>query len=185
MSQSPADGEGSTADEVAEILEQELTSLEGELAGDTGLAGDVDLLMRDLQERTADLQRLHAEYQNYRKRVERDREAVRDAAVASALVELLPVLDDIGRAREHDELDGAFKVVGEALESVATRLGLEGFGAPGEPFDPTVHEAIAQESSPEVETTTCITVFQQGYRYKDRIVRPARVVVAEPETSAE
>ncbi len=99
-------------------------------------------------------------------------------AVASALIELLPVLDDIERAREHDELDGAFRTVGEALESVLAKLGLEKFGASGEEFDPTVHEALTSEDSDEVSTPTVTTVYQPGYRLGDRILRPARVAVA-------
>lgn len=131
-------------------------------------------------ELTADLQRLQAEYSNYRKRVERDRQLVREQAVATALAELLPVLDDVERARAHGDLEGAFRSVGEALESVVARLGLERFGEAGDSFDPTVHEAIALEASSEVESPTATAVHQPGYRYAGRIVRPAVVSVAEP-----
>ena len=129
-------------------------------------------------ELTADLQRVHAEYANYRKRIERDRETMQQMAVASALVELLPVLDDIERAREHNELDGAFRSVGEGLESVLAKLGLEKFGASGEEFDPTVHEALTSEDNDDVSTPTVTTVYQPGYRLGERILRPARVAVA-------
>ena len=95
-----------------------------------------------LAERTADLQRLQAEYANYRKRVERDRMAVREQALANVLAELLPVLDDIGRAREHGELSGGFKSVAESLESAVAKLGLVQLGEKGEPFDPVMHEAL-------------------------------------------
>jgi molecular chaperone GrpE len=132
-------------------------------------------------ELTADLQRVHAEYANYRKRVERDRETNRDLAIGSSLAELLPVLDDIGRARDHGDLDGAFKSVAEALEATVARQGLERFGAAGEQFDPTVHEAITHTHSAEVTVTTCVSVFQPGYRFKGRILRPAIVAVADPE----
>ena len=129
-------------------------------------------------ELTADLQRVHAEYANYRKRVERDRELIRQTAVGGVLAELLSVLDDIDRARQHGELEGAFRSVGEALESTVSRLGLESFGAAGEPFDPTVHEALTHEASDEVSEPTVVSVYQPGYRYADRVLRPARVAVA-------
>ncbi|MDP4500693.1 nucleotide exchange factor GrpE [Nonomuraea turcica] len=138
-------------------------------------------LAAQLAERTADLQRLQAEYVNYRRRVERDRAAVREQAVAGALVELLPVLDDIGRARDHGELTGGFAKVAESLEAAVTKLGLSSFGQKGEPFDPTVHEALMHSYSPDVTEPTAIEVLQPGYRMGDRVLRPARVAVAEPE----
>ena len=131
-----------------------------------------------LAELTADLQRVHAEYANYRKRVERDRELIRQTAVGGVLAELVSVLDDIDRAREHGELEGAFKTVGESLESTVTRLGLERFGTAGEGFDPNVHEALTHEDSDEVSVPTVVAVYQPGYRYADRVIRPARVAVA-------
>ena len=143
--------------------------------------GPADETAQQLAERTADLQRLQAEYANYRRRVDRDREAVREAAVANVLTNLLPVLDDIGRAREHGELEGGFKSVGEALEQTVERLGLVRFGAAGDAFDPTVHEALTHAHSAEVAEPTCVEVFQPGYRLGDRVVRPARVAVADPE----
>jgi hypothetical protein len=101
--------------------------------------GDVAAqLQQQVAERTADLQRVQAEYANYRRRVDRDREAVREAALANVLTNLLPVLDDIGRARDHGELEGGFKAVAEALEATVEKLGLARFGAEGDPFDPTV-----------------------------------------------
>jgi molecular chaperone GrpE len=133
-----------------------------------------------LAERTADLQRVQAEYANYRKRVERDRVAVREQALASVVSELVPVLDDIGRAREHEELTGGFKAVAEALESAATKLGLTPFGVTGEPFDPNVHEALMHSYSPDVTEPTCVQILQPGYKVGERILRPARVAVAEP-----
>lgn len=135
-----------------------------------------------LAERTADLQRLQAEYANYRKRVERDRDAVRELAVIGVLSGLLPVLDDIGRARDHGELVGGFKVVAESLEATLNKLGLQSFGADGDPFDPNVHEALMHEFSADVTEATCVAVLQPGYRVGERVVRPARVKVAEPES---
>ena len=137
-------------------------------------------LAAQLAERTADLQRIQAEYANYRKRVERDRMAVREQALANVLSSLLPVLDDIGRAREHGELTGGFKSVGESLEATAAKLGLESFGDAGEPFDPRIHEALTHTYSPDVTEPTAVQILQPGYRVGDRIVRPARVAVAEP-----
>jgi molecular chaperone GrpE len=139
---------------------------------------DVVAVEDKVAELTADLQRVHAEYANYRKRVDRDREAVRDLAVAGVLSELLPILDDIDRAREHNELHGAFKTVGENLESTVAKAGLERFGAEGEAFDPTVHEALTSEASDEVSEPTVIRIYQPGYRFGDRILRAARVAVA-------
>ena len=133
-----------------------------------------------LAERTADLQRLQAEYANYRKRVERDRVAVREQALANVLSELLPVLDDIGRAREHGELTGGFKSVAESLEASAAKLGLTTYGEVGDPFDPTLHEALMHSYSAKVTEPTCVQILQPGYKVGDRIVRPARVAVAEP-----
>ena len=131
-----------------------------------------------LAELTGDLQRVHAEYANYRKRVDRDRELIRQVAVGGVLTELLSALDDIDRARQHGELEGAFKSVGESLEATVTRLGLERFGAAGEPFDPNVHEALTHEASDEVSEPVVVSVYQPGYRYADRVLRPARVAVA-------
>jgi len=133
-----------------------------------------------LAERTADLQRVTAEYANYRKRVERDRAAVREQALANVLHGLVPVLDDIGRAREHGELVGGFKSVAESLEATVGKLGLESFGESGEPFDPKVHEALLHSYSTEVTEPTCVQILQPGYRVGERILRPARVAVAEP-----
>src|SRR5215470_8843244 len=136
--------------------------------------------VEQLAERTADLQRLSAEYANYRKRVERDRAAVREQALANVLYGLLPVLDDIGRAREHGELVGGFKSVADSLETTVAKLGLEKFGENGEPFDPNVHEALMHSYSNDVTEPTCVQILQPGYRVGERVLRPARVAVAEP-----
>lgn len=130
---------------------------------------------------TGDLQRLQAEYSNYRKRVERDRELARDLAVAGVLIEMLPTLDDLERAREHGELEGGFKAVADQLEKLTSKLGLEKYGTAGEAFDPQVHEALIHETSKEVTQATATAILQPGYRLKDRILRPARVAVTEPE----
>jgi len=147
------------------------------------VAPDSTVLDAELAELTADLQRVSAEYANYRRRVERDRDVVREATVASTLAELLPVLDDIGRARQHGELEGAFKAVGEALEAAVARLGLESFADTGEPFDPVVHEAHTVVPTAEPGEPTVVEVFQPGYRFAGRVIRPARVVVTQPAAS--
>ncbi|MET9954815.1 nucleotide exchange factor GrpE [Streptomyces sp. NPDC006339] len=153
-------------------------------ATDVALLAQLDQARTALTERTADLQRLQAEYQNYRRRVERDRVTVKEIAVASLLTELLPVLDDIGRAREHGELVGGFKSVAESLETVVAKMGLQQFGKEGEPFDPTVHEALMHSYAPDVTETTCVAILQPGYRIGERTIRPARVAVAEPQPGA-
>src|SRR5215469_5415878 len=152
----------------------------GQPGGQQSDAAAADLAAK-LAERTADLQRVQAEYANYRKRVDRDRLAVREQALANVLIALLPVLDDIGRAREHGELVGGFKSVAESLESAVTKLGLVSFGTEGEPFDPNVHEALTHSYSADVAEPTCVQILQPGYKVGERIVRPARVAVAEPE----
>jgi molecular chaperone GrpE len=139
-------------------------------------------LKTQLAERTADLQRLQAEYTNYRKRVDRDRATVRELATASALNELLPVLDAIGQAREHGELSGGFKSVADSLQAAMSKLGLVSYGERGDAFDPKIHEALTSSYSPDVTEETCVEIFQPGYRIGERILRPARVAVAEPAT---
>jgi molecular chaperone GrpE len=134
-----------------------------------------------LAERTLDLQRLQAEYLNYKRRVERDRDLVRQNAVFAALTNLLPVLDDIDRAREHGELEGGFKAVADALERIVSGLGLTKFGVRGDEFDPNLHEALMHGHSPEVTTTTVDVVAHAGYRIGDRVVRAAKVTVLDPE----
>jgi molecular chaperone GrpE len=149
---------------------------------DTGGSEEAAAALGQLAERTADLQRLQAEYANYRKRVERDRAAVREQALASVLSELLPVLDDIGRAREHGELSGGFKSVADSLESAAAKLGLTSYGEKGDAFDPVVHEALMHSYSSDVTVPTCVQILQPGYKIGERILRPARVAVAEPDS---
>ncbi|MHC0432416.1 nucleotide exchange factor GrpE [Streptomyces sp. O3] len=151
----------------------------------TGLTAQLDQVRTALNERTADLQRLQAEYQNYRRRVERDRVTVKEIASANLLTELLPTLDDIGRAREHGELVGGFKSVAESLETVVAKMGLQQFGKEGEPFDPTIHEALMHSYAPDVTETTCVAILQPGYRIGERTIRPARVAVAEPQPGAQ
>ncbi|MET9347019.1 nucleotide exchange factor GrpE [Streptomyces termitum] len=154
-------------------------------AAETALTAQLDQARSALSERTGDLQRLQAEYQNYRRRVERDRVTVKEIAVANLLSDLLPVLDDVGRARDHGELVGGFKSVAESLETVVAKMGLQQFGKEGEPFDPTIHEALMHSYAPDVTETTCVAILQPGYRIGERTIRPARVAVAEPQPGAQ
>jgi molecular chaperone GrpE len=146
--------------------------------------GPADETVQALAERTADLQRVTAEYANYRKRVDRDRAATVEAAAGSVLAALLPVLDDVDRARQHGDLTGAFKAVADQLEATLEKLGLQPYGEPGERFDPTLHEAVAHQTSAEVTEPTCVAVLRRGYKLGDRILRVPLVAVAEPGTAA-
>jgi molecular chaperone GrpE len=133
-----------------------------------------------LEERTRDLQRVQAEYANYRKRAERDRLAAGELAVGRVLSELLPVLDDIDRARQHGDLTGALKAVAEHLGGVMDKLGLVSFGEVGDRFDPAIHEAVLHSESDEVSEPTCTMIMRQGYRHGERLLRPAMVGVTDP-----
>ncbi len=132
---------------------------------------------------TADLQRLQAEYANYKKRVERDRSLAHELAVSSVLIELLPVLDDIERAQSHGELTGGFKAVADQVASATERIGLIKYGQEGDAFDPQIHEALLHDTSADVTTSTATKILQPGYKFKERILRPARVGVTDPEES--
>ncbi|MDH6123757.1 nucleotide exchange factor GrpE [Kitasatospora sp. GP82] len=135
-----------------------------------------------LTERTADLQRVQADFENYRKRVRRDRLAIREIAVANVLLGLLPVLDALDRAREYGELTGGFGAVADELTEHLTALGLLPFGEPGDPFDPTRHEALVYSHSPDVDVAvpTCTVVHRPGYRVGVHLLRPAQVTVTAP-----
>ena len=132
---------------------------------------------------TADLQRLQAEYANYKKRVERDRSLAHELAISSVLIELLPVLDDIERAQSHGELTGGFKAVADQVASATERIGLIKYGQEGDAFDPQIHEALLHDTSANVTTSTATKILQPGYKFKERILRPARVGVTDPEES--
>jgi molecular chaperone GrpE (heat shock protein) len=133
-----------------------------------------------VSELTADLQRITAEYSNYRKRVDRDRELIRDMSTSVALEQLIPILDDISRAREHGDLTGTFSTVADALSTVTKRLGLVEFGKVDEDFDPSIHEALSTMEDDSVQSQKVGTVAQVGYKVGERILRPARVVVKQP-----
>ena len=130
---------------------------------------------------TSDLQRVQAEYANYRKRVDRDRITANEITTAVVLSELLPVLDDISRAGEHGELTGGFKAVADQLLAITTKLGLSQFADVDVPFDPNIHEALMHSTSPDVKETLVTQVLQPGFKFKERVIRPARVAVTDPE----
>ncbi|WP_159945536.1 MULTISPECIES: nucleotide exchange factor GrpE [unclassified Nocardiopsis] len=180
------ESEGDATEEIPEVAEEDVveTDLEDEVpeVPDTPESVVTEAINADerVVELTNDIKRVQAEYANYRKRVDRDRVAVREMATAQVVSELLPILDDVGRAREHDELTGGFKAVGEALEALVAKLGLERYAEKGEEFDPTLHEALTLVPVPGISAQTVIEVFQPGYRMGERILRPARVVVGEP-----
>ncbi|MFJ7592714.1 nucleotide exchange factor GrpE [Streptomyces sp. NPDC097617] len=180
----PDAGQNDAEPKAADSANEEAAAPAGDASQDVALLAQLDQARTALSERTADLQRLQAEYQNYRRRVERDRITVKEIAVASLLTELLPTLDDIGRAREHGELVGGFKSVAESLETVAAKMGLHQFGKEGEPFDPTIHEALMHSYAPDITEDTCVAILQPGYRIGERTIRPARVAVAEPQPGA-
>jgi molecular chaperone GrpE len=167
---------GSFGDAAAEMANE--TEVEG---GESEVQVEAVPVEQQLEERTADLQRLQAEYLNYKKRVERDRDLVRENATYQALAPIIDVLDNIDRAREHGPLDDGFRGVAEQLERVVAAQGLVKFGQPGDAFDPTVHEALSHiGTDPEVKVTTCKVVAKAGYKIGDRVVRAAQVLVVDP-----
>lgn len=146
-------------------------------------ADDDELVLTrmELDERTTDLQRLQAEFVNYKRRVERDRDLIRENATYAVLAPITEVLDTIDRAREHAPLEDGFKAVADQLERIVSGLGLTKFGAPGDPFDPSLHEALSHiGEDPDVAVTTCKVVAKAGYRIGDRVVRAAQVLVVDP-----
>ncbi|WP_346620421.1 nucleotide exchange factor GrpE [Blastococcus montanus] len=150
-------------------------------SGDGAPEGD---LARQLAERTEDLQRVTAEYANYRRRIDRDRSLVVDQAAERFATQLFPIVDDIERARDHGDLTGAFKLVADRILGLLDGLGVEAFGKAGDEFDPSLHEAVMHDTSAEVSVPTATTVLRQGYRRGDRVLRTAMVAVTEPESPA-
>ena len=181
----PPVGFGDAAGEMSDATEVE-DQVEGDaVAGDgtgTPEEDDEQFSMRNaIADLTNDLQRLQAEYANYRKRVDRDRQLVAESAAYKALTPVIEVLDTIDRAKEHGELEGGFKAVADQLERVVTSAGLVRFGEPGDAFDPTFHEALSHlGADAEVEVTTVKHVAKGGYRMGDRVVRAAQVLVVDP-----
>ncbi len=162
----------------------EVTAGDDEVAGGNakgGSAAEIGALRTEIDERIRDLQRITAEYANYRKRVARDQANARNDGIAEVLGVLLPVLDDLDRAREHGDLTGPFGAVADQLSAGLSKFGLTPFGSKGDAFDPTRHEAVAHRTSSEVTEPSCVSVMRRGYLLGERLLRPAMVEVADPE----
>jgi len=170
-----ADEVKAAGDKAAGEKEQKGTTAAG------GLGAELESLRAELEERTRDVQRVSAEYANYRKRVDRDRGLAAEQTTGLVISALLPVLDDLDRARDHGDLVGPFASVAEQLIGALGKFGLTAFGEKGDPFDPTRHEAVAHTTSAEVTEPTCVDVMRRGYQLGDRLLRPALVAVADPE----
>jgi molecular chaperone GrpE len=196
----PAEGLVEDAEVVVDEIEVEATAVDGPtpegppvvdapaqpVEGATPAAGaplgaELEALRGELDERTRDVQRVSAEYANYRKRVDRDRSLVQEKATGTVLAALLPILDDLDRAREHGDLVGPFGSVAEQLTTALGKFGLTAFGEQGDPFDPTRHEAVAHQTSADVTEPTCVQVMRRGYQLGERLLRPALVAVADPQ----
>jgi molecular chaperone GrpE len=157
----------------------------GQASGGQAGSAELDTLQAQLAERTGDLQRISAEYSNYRRRVERDRQLVMTLAKAQVAGELLTVLDDIERADEHGDLSGVFKAVADKLVAALQAQGLEPFGTIGDGFDPDVHEAVHHSTAPDVDKPTVTAVLRRGYRFGERVLRPAMVAVTDTISDAQ
>jgi len=173
----PVEAVAAESEPAAEAVEPEVEPIEVPAP----LGAELEALRGELDERIRDLQRVTAEYANYRKRVDRDRGLVTEQATGSVITALLPVLDDLDRAREHGDLVGPFSSVAEQLTAALTKFGLSPFGEKGDAFDPTRHEAVAHQTSAEVTEPTCVEVLRRGYLLGERLLRPALVAVADPE----
>lgn len=164
----------------SEVVEAEVVN-DGTAADDggeqpIGTGSAEETLQAQVAELTADVKRVSAEFANYRRRVERDRQAMLDSAKGSVLVELIPLVDDLDRAREHGDLEeGPLKVFSDKLRALLTSQKVEAFGEEGDPFDPALHEAVQDES--EGSEPVLGTVLRKGYRHGDRTLRTAMVVV--------
>ena len=171
---------GSFGDQAAEMAN------ESEVEAPTPAEDELTVTKMELAERTSDLQRLQAEFMNYKRRVERDRELIKENATYAALAPITEVLDTIDRAREHSQqsgqtMDPGFAAVADQLERTVAGLGLAKFGMPGDAFDPTIHEALSHiGEDPEVQVTTCKVIAKAGYRIGERVVRAAQVLVVDP-----
>jgi molecular chaperone GrpE len=164
------------------MSEENLAASEKELSDAVDEAlNEATVVVDEVATLTADLQRLQAEYANYRKRVDRDRQLTSELAFAAVLSELLPVLDDLERAGEHGELTGGFKAVADRINSIVEKLGLTKFSDAPVAFNPEIHEALTHETSTEVTQPTATKILQPGYKFKERVIRAARVAVTEPE----
>ena len=167
------------------MSEENLAASEKELSDAVDEAlNEATVVVYEVATLTSDLQRLQAEYANYRKRVDRDRVSTTEFAFASVLLEFLPILDDLDRAAEHGELTGGFKAVADRINATVEKLGLTKFAQAPVTFNPEIHEALMHETSKDVTEPTATKILQPGYKFKERVIRPARVAVTDPEESA-
>ncbi len=167
------------------MSEENLAASEKELSDAVDEAlNEATVVVDEVATLTSDLQRLQAEYANYRKRVDRDRVSTTEFAFASVLLEFLPILDDLDRAAEHGELTGGFKAVADRVNATVEKLGLTKFAQAPVTFNPEIHEALMHETSKDVTEPTATKILQPGYKFKERVIRPARVAVTDPEESA-
>lgn len=171
-----AEGDVQVSPEMEAEIEESLEGVDSDAE-----AADIEA---QLAERTEDLQRLNAEYTNYRRRTERDRQAVIENAKSQVIAAFLPILDDLDLARQHGDLnEGPLKAIADKLSSTLASQKLEGFGEEGDAFDPEIHEAVQDLSSGGEQVVG--TVLRRGYRVGDKLVRNAMVIIADPEPSAE
>jgi molecular chaperone GrpE len=167
------------------MSEENLAASEKELSDAVDEAlNEATVVVDEVATLTSDLQRLQAEYANYRKRVDRDRVSTTEFAFATVLLEFLPILDDLDRAAEHGELTGGFKAVADRINATVEKLGLTKFAQAPVTFNPEIHEALMHETSKDVTEPTATKILQPGYKFKERVIRPARVAVTDPEESA-
>jgi molecular chaperone GrpE len=165
------------------VRKEDMSEQQTPVAAPAPTAEDGDLAQQ-LAERTNDLQRVTAEYANYRRRVDRDRQLATDQAAERFAQQLFPIVDDIERARDHGDLTGAFKVVADRVLGLLDGLGVTAFGINGDPFDPSLHEAVIHDTSPDVDYPMVTTVLRQGYRRGERVLRTAMVAVTDPAPAA-
>jgi molecular chaperone GrpE len=186
VAEAPASGEAASASPNSGGAAKEVPGAAaapegGAVSATKPLGAELEALRSELDERLRDLQRVTAEYANYRKRVERDRALMAEQATGLVIATLLPILDDLDRARDHGDLVGPFGAVADQLTAALGKFGLNAFGEVGDRFDPTRHEAVAHETKSDVTEPTCTTVMRRGYLLGDRLLRPALVAVADPE----
>lgn len=170
--------EGNEPQDSIEHLDFEAPAVEELTEEELGLVAQAQA---DAASHLSDLQRLNAEYVNFRNRSKREQEAARTRGIEDVLSGMLPVLDDITRARDAGDLDGPFLAISEKLSDALAKFGIEAFGAVGEEFDPMLHEALMHQESAEATSTTITTLIETGYKIGDRVVRAARVAVTGPQ----
>jgi molecular chaperone GrpE len=177
---SPEDGDTADVESADDLIDAEDADVETLTQEEISFieAGERELLA-DMRN---DLARAQAELVNFRKRVERDRAANRDAVIAEVIRTILPAVDDLDRAEAHGDLAGSpLELVAQKLHAAFARYGLRSVGEKGEPFDPNFHEAVVQLPSPDVTVNTVADVIEPGYALGDRLLRAAKVAVSVPE----